>query len=1211
MDFRILGPLEVLELGRPIDVGGAKQRALLACLLLHPNRVVSSDHLIEALWGERAPETAPKALQVYVSQLRKALGKERILTRTPGYQIRVQEDELDLERFQRLVSEGKLGGALALWRGTPLADFAYEPFAQPEIARLEELRLACLEERIEADLAHGRHAALVGELEALVRELPLRERLRAQLMLALYRSGRQAEALEVYQAGRRLLSEELGLEPGEALKELQRAILAHDASLDLPKRSPPAEEPAVPPEPPRPQSTAPAREVRKTVTVLFGDVTPSGGQLDPESLRHVTVRGFEELLPVLERHGGMVERSMGGAVTAVFGIPVLHEDDALRAVRAAAEMRDCLSALTAELESHWGASLELRVGVSTGEVVAGGDGGHPYASGDPLNTAVRLQQAALAGELLLSESTYRLVRDAVEVEPADEGVRLLAVLPVAPGHPSRFESPMVGRERERRRLNDAFEQAVGDRSCQLFTILGAAGVGKSRLVQEFVGDLAGRAFVARGRCLPYGEGITYWPVIEVVKEAAGLDDAESPDQSRQKLAALLEGEEESELTARRVAEVIGLAETSSGAEESFAAVRALFEALARQRPLVLVFDDIQWGETTFLDLIEHVADWTRDAPILLVCLARSELLDVRPGWGGGKLNATSILLESLSDKESTQLVDNIAGAGLGDATRRRVVEAAEGNPLFVEEMLALVLEGGRTSVELEVPPTIHALLAARLDRLSDDERAVIEAASVEGKVFHESAVAERLPEALRSSVREHLMPLVRKELIRPVRPEFPGERGYRFRHLLIRDAAYESVPKEARAAFHERHAAWLESRMGERIAGYEEILGYHLEQAFRYRAQLGPVGDAERAIARHAADRLAAAGRRAFVRSDAPAAVNLLSRAASLLPPDDPARLDLVPTFRVAQGLGGDLGWAVEMLDEAIAAGDDRLRAHALVQRGLLRLFTGPDVTAAELFDVAEGAIATFEELGDDLGLARAWRLVAQAHYLARKAGPSAEAAERALAHARRAGDRFEERELVEWLGTALVLGPAHALEAARRCEQLLEEAAGDPVLEVHALGMLAHLVAIQGRANEAQELLARCRRAMEVLGERVWLPFLLFAIAALYAGDSLAAEGELRPGYEALTRVGEKSHSVSVTASLAQAVYAQGRYQEAEQLARDARAASRPVDVHCQTISRMVQAKVLARRVSSRPPRSWHRRRSPSSRRATSSPPMRRRSSA
>jgi DNA-binding SARP family transcriptional activator len=334
MDFRLLGTLEVLESGHAIDVGAAKPRALLAVLLLNANRVVSNDHLIHALWGERAPGTAQKALQVYVSHLRKNLGPERILTRAPGYELKVEPGELDLERFEELVSHGDIREALRLWRGPPLAEFVYEPFAQNEIARLEELRLTCIERRIEADLDADRHASLVGELEVLVREHPLRERLRAQLMLALYRSGRQAEALDVYQVGRTLLADELGLDPGTELKELQRAILAHDPKLASAEAAQPVTRVDVPAdEPPKP-APASGREVRKTVTVLFCDLVPSRPELDPESLRRMTTRGFEELLPVLERHGATVERSIGGAVTAIFGIPTVHEDDGLRAARA-------------------------------------------------------------------------------------------------------------------------------------------------------------------------------------------------------------------------------------------------------------------------------------------------------------------------------------------------------------------------------------------------------------------------------------------------------------------------------------------------------------------------------------------------------------------------------------------------------------------------------------------------------------------------------------------------------------------------------------------------------------------------------------------------------------------------------------------------------------------------------------------------------------
>ena len=1185
MEFRILGPLEVVDDGRTVDVGAGKQRTLLVALLLDANRVVSADHLIAAIWGETAPETAMKALHVYVSQLRKALGRERIVTRAPGYELRVEPGELDLDRFERLVSDGNLDDALRLWRGNPLADFAYEPFAQSEIARLDELRLASVEERIERDLAQGRHGVLVGELEALVREHPFRERLRGQLMLALYRSGRQAEALETYQAGRALLSDELGLEPDTKLKELQRAILAHEPSLASPvpgevESSEPLVLPPGGPEgdPPRVSS----REVRKIVTVLLCDVAATDARLDPESLRHMELLGLDELVQVLERHGATVERSIGGAVTAIFGIPMVYEDDAFRAVRAAVEMRDRLDALRDELERRWGTSLALRAGIGTGEVLAGGEGHSSLATGAPVQVAMALHRAAGDGELLLDRSTYRLVRDAVDAELLGDGARLLAVHRSHTGYASRFDSPMVGRERERRRLRDAFEQAVADSSCQLFTILGAPGVGKSRLVQEFVGEIASYALVARGRCLPYGEGITYWPVLEAVRDATGLDDAEPTELSRRKLAALLEGDEHAELALERLSAVIGFTDEPVAVDEALWAVRAFFEALSRRYTVVLVFDDIHWGEPTFLDLVDHLSDSVRGVPLLLVCMARPELLDVRPGWAGGKLNATTILLEPLSRDESVELVDNLAGSDtLDEVAKRKIVEGAEGNPFFVEEMLALLREDGGDGVPEDVPPTIQALLAARLDRLGDDERAAIEAASVEGKIFHDGSVAELLGTSALVAAAS-LSSLVRKELVRPDRAVFSGEGAFRFRHLLIRDAAYESLPKEARASFHERHARWLERKAGDRALEFEEILGYHLERAFAYRSALGPVGDTERELGRRAAERLGSAGRRAFMRTDVSAAVNLISRAAAMLAPDDPARVNLIPNVRAAQGMAGDLTWAEEILAAAQDAGEPRGRAHALVQRGFLRLFSEPDVRPDELMRLANEARAAFEELGDELGLARSWRLVAQTHYLARAAGACAEASEQALLHARRAGDAFEVKEIVEWLAVALALGPARAPDARRRCGELLDDIAGDRFLGVTLLSVCAFLETMGGSTAEADELMARARA---VVGEdatalhRIAYYSIYAGLIALLTGELEGARRDLELTAHALEEVGERTNYSSVTAELAHVLCAQGRYEEAETSAAASERAARPNDVLATVLGRSARGKVLARK--------------------------------
>jgi DNA-binding SARP family transcriptional activator len=1214
MDYRILGPLEVRREGRTVELGGQKQRALLALFLLHANEVVPADRLIEELWTGEPPESAAKSLQVYVSRLRKQLGEQAVLTRAGGYVLELSDGELDIDRFCAALERGRqlraagdaaaasesLRQGLALWRGPPLVDFRYEAFAQAEIARLEELHLAALDERVEADLELGRHAELVPELETLVGRSPLRERLRAQLMLSLYRSGRQAEALEAFAAARRMLVEELGIEPGRELRELHQAILRQDATLQLEPAIEMREagqaavgEPTSKPEPA-------AREMRKTVTavgVSIGTSSERGDELDPEAVQRVTSQAFGEIRAAVERHGGTVETVAADAVTAVFGLPTLHEDDARRAVRAAAELRQRLESAAGKLEDERGARLAFRIGVSTGAVVTGGDAGaQPRATGQPLTLSLQLARAGDPGDIVVDESTGRLARDAIVAEPMADALPALRVVRVVdrvPDDLSRFASPMVGRERERRRLHGAFEQAVVDRSCQLFTILGPAGVGKSRLVREFIGDLAGSALVARGRCLPYGEGITFWPLLEALKEGVGLDDADSPEEARAKLIRALAEEQDAELVARRVAETIGLAEVGGGAEEGVDSVRALFGALARARPLVVVFDDIHWGESTFLDLVEHLADWTRDAPILLVCLARPELMDVRPGWGGGKLNATSALLEPLSADECTRLIENLVGqAGLAAEVETKIADTAEGNPLFVEEMVSMLIDDGvlvqhaggwiatGDLAAVRVPATIQALLAARLDRLDPEERAVIEPGAVQGKVLYEEAVAELVPEALRARVADLLGSLVRKELIRPDRSSLGG-RTYRFRHLLIRDAAYDSIPKGIRAETHQRFARWLEHAAGARTTEYEEIVGYHLERAYRYRVELGPVDEVARALAREAAERLGAAGRRAFARSDAPGALNLISRAVSLLPPEDPLRVDLVPNVRVVQGME-DLSWADKVLTEAVEAaatsGDRRLAAQALVQRGLLRLFTATDVTPQELVTVAEQAIRVFDELDDDLGLARAWRLVAQAHYLDRHAGPSAEAGERALAYARRAGDSFEQREIVEWLGIALVLGPASASDAERRCRRLLDEVAGDPALEANLLGTLAYLVGIQGRSGEFAKLMGRAEQAAGP-DEWIWTVPAHFAWIALLRADPAAAEHALRPDYEQLTKIGEKSHFSSITTLLAQAVYGQGRHDEAEGLLQEAENASRPNDVHSQIVARATKAKVLALR--------------------------------
>ena len=532
------------------------------------------------------------------------------------------------------------------------------------------------------------------------------------------------------------------------------------------------------------------------MTVVFCDVTGStelGESTDPEALRALLARYFERMRGIVESHGGTVEKFIGDAVMAVFGVPLAHEDDALRACRAAVEMRDALPEL----------GIQARVGVNTGEVVTGTR--ERLATGDAVNVAARFEQAAPPGEILIGEETLRLVSAGVEVEPVERlelkgktvpvpAYRLVALLDAPDrSHSSRF----VGRSGELAMLAEAWQPALTESRCELVTVLGEAGVGKSRLVAELLAALDVRSVT--GRCLPYGEGITYWPVVEVLNQLHALPSDPSAAASIRSL----------------------LRETQEGtsAEEIAWAFRKLLE---EQAPLVVLFDDIQWGEETLLDLIEGVALLSSGAPLLILCVARPELLERRPSW------PISVWLRPLPG----EAVEELIGDQVTTALRERIKTASGGNPLFVTEMLAMA---GETD-DVEVPPTLRALLSARLDQLDPAERRVLECGAVEGEVFHRGGVQALAPEELHVTPR--LAALVRRELIRSDRSVFPGDDGFRFRHLLIRDATYDALPKALRAELHVRFAGWLELQ-GAELVELDELLGYHLEQAARYLDELG------------------------------------------------------------------------------------------------------------------------------------------------------------------------------------------------------------------------------------------------------------------------------------------------------------------------------------------------------------------------------------
>jgi class 3 adenylate cyclase len=902
-----------------------------------------------------------------------------------------------------------------------------------------------------------------------------------------------------------------------------------------------------------------AREVRKTVTVLFTDVTGStalGERLDPESLRRVMGRYFEEMKAVLEGHGASVEKFIGDAVMAVFGIPTLHEDDALRAVRAASEMRGRLASLNTELERDFGVRLEVRTGVNTGEVVTGeGESGERLATGDAVNVAARLEQAAAPGEVLLGEQTLELARDAVEVEPIEPlplkgkaetvaAYRLVRVVEGAPAFGGRLDAPLVGRRAELALVRSAFEQAVSARRCRLVTVLGPPGIGKSRLGRELAADLAEEADVLSGRCLPYGEGITYWPLREIFAGAGAEDELE---------AALAAG----------------------APEEVFWVVRKALEHRAERRPLMLLVEDIHWAEPTLLDLLEHLADWTRDAQLLLVCLARPELLDERPAWGG-RPNAETLTLEPLGEGEADELIKNLLGGSQlqGDA-RARVREVAAGNPLFVEQLTAMLTEGGETG---RVPATMQALLAARLDGLPDDERGLLERASVVGLEFEWEALKELAPDQRRPAGTQ-LAALVRKELIHP---HEAIEDTFRFQHLLIRDAAYERIPKELRSDLHERYAGWLDGRGEE----FEEIIGYHYEQAYRALAALGPPNERAQALAEQAAERLAASGRRAYARADAPAAINLLERAAAMLAPDDQRRLSLLPALGRALMEAGQLQRSDSVLAEAVERGraaDERtIAADAAVTLAFLRLRTAQRWSLAEVARELGDAIRVFEEREDAAGLGRALGVAGIVRFWQGEAGAAIDDLLRAAAYARQVGDRIQEAENLQYVLVATFWGPTPVAEALERSEELGERAVTNRRLQISLLRTRAGLTAMQGRFDSARDLIARARSLAEELGFELVLAAGVAHQAAdieMLGGDPAAAEREFRPACAALERMGTWAHLSTIAPRLADCLLTMGRDEEALELTELVERIAAHEDAAPQTDWRRVRAKVLARR--------------------------------
>jgi class 3 adenylate cyclase/tetratricopeptide (TPR) repeat protein len=953
---------------------------------------------------------------------------------------------------------------------------------------------------------------------------------------------------------------------------------------------------------------AAGRESRKTVTIVFADpkpVTGTGDPPSPEALRDVMSRYFETMRTILERHGGTVEKFIGDAVMAVFGLPVRHEDDALRATSAALDMQAALPPLNEAFRDELGITLSNPIGVNTGEVVAGDASlGQRLVTGDAVNVAARLEQSAPAGEVLIGDLTYQLVRDAAEVD-AVEPLTLKGKAEPVPAYRLRLlrrgqaaarrqDAPMVGRDEEYAILRRTLAEVTDTRAARVVTILGDAGVGKTRLTREFLDVASSSAEILRGRCLPYGDGITFWPIIEAVRSAVDIHDDDPTDQAMAKLLGAVDGDRD---VADRVGSVMGLSRTSHQVAELFWGIRRFFEILAKD-PVVVLFDDIHWAEPTFLDLIDHLNDGT-GTPLLIVCTARHELLEEHADWGEGPGYAR-IVLQPLSEADAGRVIEHLLGqAGLADDVRRRVVAASEGNPLFVEQLLSMLIDSGRlverdghwvaTSnlANLAIPPSIHALLAARLDALPAEERAVVEPASVIGLSFPQDAVEALVTDEVRDDVPVHLVGLTRKQLVVPPE-EGPADddAAYRFHHLLIRDAAYQGLLKRARAQLHERFVSWADVVNAERgrVTEFEEILGYHLEQAYRYRTELGPLDERAVDLGIRASRRLGSAGERALERGDMPAAAGLLGRAAATLPADDDALPWLLIRCGEARLELGEFDEAARRYDEVIdLAGrrsDAALQATARVERLRLSYMTDSAGADADVSTQVRAAIPILETAGADAGLARAWRLLTLVSGAAAHWGDSERAATAMLAYARASGDRLMEIRGLPALAQTARFGPTPVTDAIERCNELLVRAAGDRRAEALIERVLAHLRAMEGDFETARQIYARVRRTLMELGWNFNAAFVSIDSGPieLLAGDAVAAELELRQDFDTLTQMGERNYIGTIAAYLAEALYRQDRIEEAMVLAEFSRETAAEDDLAGQYLWRQVMAKIIGR---------------------------------
>ncbi len=871
LEFRLLGPLEARLDDRPLPLGGVRQRALLALLLLRSNEVVSRDRLIDELWRDHAPESAANALAALVARLRRVLPPDVLVTRSGGYEARIEPNALDILRFERLAEQGsralaagdaaraaeQLHAALSLWRGPPLADFTYAPFAESTIGRLEELRLAVLENRIDADLALGRHGDLAGELQSLLLEHPLRERLRGQLMLALYRSGRQADALEVYRDGRATLLDELGIDPSPALQELEQAILRQDPSVRAAAPAPGVDSP-----PATDDAVHAVDGGVRTITILFADIVGAvalAERFAPDEVLAL-VGGCMTLMSLAaEEYGGTVQAYEGDAICVYFGVPSAHENDPERAARAALRILELVDDYARDVEDAWGTTgFAVRVSINTGRAAVGMVGGasrQALAFGDVGNVASRLRSAAEPGTILVGETTARRLAHRfafeslgeIEVRGREAPVAVSRLLAPSSRAPTSSGTPSVGREHETTVLRGVVDDVVSGRG-RIVVVSGAAGIGKTRLVGE-LRSLAGEQVTwLEGRCLSYG-GLARWPFVEILlgwlAAEVGEPEIAIRTKARARLGALL-GERLDEVLAP-LGPLLGLRsepEPEIAAEETDGIPGAYLrwlEALAAERPVVVVLEDVQWADASTRELGEAVMALTDRAAVAVVLtvepIAASEGAALRRRASGDYAHRTTeVSLGPLAETAAKELLTDILGDDVEPGVQTRLVQEAEGNPLYLEELARAFQEGalesrGRTwtismrSPEL-LPPTLENLLLARIDRLAAGPRRLAQTAAAIGRTFPVGVLAHVMDD----DVAEELASLFRTEIVRELRryPDFECE----FTHGLLQEVALSTLAATVRRELYRRIAAAYEEL-------YASSLDDHAERLAHYHAQSG------------------------------------------------------------------------------------------------------------------------------------------------------------------------------------------------------------------------------------------------------------------------------------------------------------------------------------------------------------------------------------